>query len=82
MANLLPRLQELETAANFKVMVDQVLVLMEREIDKELKLKQKFRDICSEMAGMVKNWAEHIEELARYPWLRDNIECVEACAKE
>nr|GEU45885.1 hypothetical protein [Tanacetum cinerariifolium] len=58
-------------------MVDQVLVLMEREIEKELKLKQKFRDICSEMADMVKNRAEHIEELARYPWLRDNIEAVE-----
>ncbi|GKB92996.1 hypothetical protein Tco_0979133 [Tanacetum coccineum] len=63
MANLLPRLKELETATKSTMMADQVLVLMEKEIDKELKFEEKFRNLCSEMADTVKNRAEYIEEL-------------------
>ncbi|GJU21845.1 hypothetical protein Tco_1155187 [Tanacetum coccineum] len=40
-ANILPRLQELATVEKSTMMVDQVLVLMEKEIDKELKLEEK-----------------------------------------
>ncbi|GJT13754.1 hypothetical protein Tco_0860796 [Tanacetum coccineum] len=46
MANLLPRLQELATAAKSTMMVGQVLMLMKREIDKELKHEEKFRELC------------------------------------
>ncbi|GKF16229.1 hypothetical protein Tco_0061147 [Tanacetum coccineum] len=65
MANLLPRLQELATAVKSTMMVDQVLVLTEKEIDKELKLEVKFRDLCSELVNTVKNKAKYIEKLKR-----------------
>ncbi|GKE46919.1 hypothetical protein Tco_1478177 [Tanacetum coccineum] len=77
MANLLPRLQELATAMKSTMMADQVLVLMEKEIDNELNLEEKFRDLCSEMMDIVKNVIEYIEELKRYLRLRDNVEAVE-----
>nr|GEX72716.1 putative LRR receptor-like protein kinase [Tanacetum cinerariifolium] len=76
MENLLPLLQELATAVKFTMMVDQVLVLMEKEIDKELKLGVKLRDLCLEQANTVKNRAKYIEELERYPRLLDNVEAV------
>ncbi|GJU32436.1 hypothetical protein Tco_1176025 [Tanacetum coccineum] len=79
-SNFLPRLQELATAAKSTMMVDQVLVLTEKEIDKELKLEVKFRDLCSELANAVKNKAKYIEKLKRYPRLLDNVEAVKtAC---
>ncbi|GKF27099.1 hypothetical protein Tco_0082993 [Tanacetum coccineum] len=62
MANLFLRLQELAklaTAAKSTMMVDQVLVLMEREIHKKLKLEEKFRELCSEMADTMKDIAEY-----------------------
>ncbi|GKE41670.1 hypothetical protein Tco_1468954, partial [Tanacetum coccineum] len=77
MENILLRFQELATAAKFTMIVDQVLMLMEREIDKELKLEEKFRDLCSEMASTVKNKVVYIEDLERYPWLQDNVEATE-----
>nr|GEU61088.1 hypothetical protein [Tanacetum cinerariifolium] len=59
------------------MMVNQVLVLMKKEIDKELKLEEKFRSLCSKMADIVRNRAKYIEELERYPWLRANVDAVE-----
>ncbi|GJS60389.1 inorganic pyrophosphatase 2-like protein [Tanacetum coccineum] len=44
---------------------------------KELKLEEKFRDLFSEIASTVKNKAEYIEDLERYPWLRDNVEATD-----
>nr|GEW71256.1 hypothetical protein [Tanacetum cinerariifolium] len=77
MTNLLPRLQELATVAKSIMMANQVLVLMEKEIDNELKFKKKFKNLCLEMADTVKNKAKYIEELERYPWLQANVEAVE-----
>ncbi|GJW23839.1 hypothetical protein Tco_0037650 [Tanacetum coccineum] len=65
MANLLPRLQELATATKSTMMADQVLVLMEREIDKKMKFEEKFRELCLEMADTVIDMAKFIEELER-----------------
>nr|GEY20493.1 hypothetical protein [Tanacetum cinerariifolium] len=59
------------------MMADQVLVLMEKEIDKELKFEEKFSDICFEMADTLIDMAEFIEELERFPRLHDNVEVVE-----
>nr|GFA18279.1 hypothetical protein [Tanacetum cinerariifolium] len=62
------------------MMANQVLVLMEKEIDNELKFEKKFKNLCLEMADTVKNKAKYIEELERYPWLQANVEAVEtAC---
>ncbi|GJZ49159.1 hypothetical protein Tco_0603349 [Tanacetum coccineum] len=77
MANLLSHLKELETAANSTMMADQVLVLMEKEIDKELKFEEKFKNLCSEMADTVKNRAEYIEEMEMCQRLWANVEAVE-----
>nr|GEY27888.1 hypothetical protein [Tanacetum cinerariifolium] len=41
---------------------------------KELKLKKKYRNLCSEMADTVRNREKYIEELRRYLWLRANVE--------
>nr|GEW47981.1 hypothetical protein [Tanacetum cinerariifolium] len=76
MANLLPRLQELATASKSTMMANQVLVLMEKEIDKELKLRVKHRDLYLEQGNTVKKRAKYIEELERYPRLLDNVEAV------
>ncbi|GJY77900.1 hypothetical protein Tco_0483701 [Tanacetum coccineum] len=77
MAKLIPRLKELETALKCIMMFDQMLLLIEKEIDKELTFEEKFRNLCSKMEDIVKNRAEYIEELERYPWLRDNVDNVE-----
>ncbi|GKB74577.1 hypothetical protein Tco_0935989 [Tanacetum coccineum] len=54
---------------------NQVLMLMERELDKEFKFEEKCRELCLKMAYTMKIMAEYIKELERYP--RDNVEAVE-----
>ncbi|GJW98983.1 hypothetical protein Tco_0180791 [Tanacetum coccineum] len=48
-----------------------------REVDKELKFKEKFREFCLEVADTMKDNAEVIKELERFPQLCDNLEVVE-----
>ncbi|GJR07613.1 hypothetical protein Tco_0790265 [Tanacetum coccineum] len=80
MANLLHRLQELSIAAKSTMIVDQVLVLMDRGVDEDLKFKEKFRELCLEISDSVKDMAEVIEELESFPRLRDNLQATEiAC---
>ncbi|GJY69343.1 ribonuclease H-like domain-containing protein [Tanacetum coccineum] len=73
----LPHLEELATTAKSTMMAYQVLVLMEREVDKDLKFVEKFRELCLEVANTMKVKAEVIDDLERFTHLHDNLEVVE-----
>ncbi|GKD43056.1 hypothetical protein Tco_1267701 [Tanacetum coccineum] len=74
---LFPRLEEIAIAVKSTMMADQVLVFMEREVDKDLKFKEKFREFCLEIADTVKDMTKVIGELERFSRLRENLEDVE-----
>ncbi|GKC01826.1 copia protein, partial [Tanacetum coccineum] len=77
MANLLPRLQELAAATKSTIMVDQVLVLMEKEVNKDLKFEEIFRELYLEMANIMKYLAYVIKELESFSKLHANLEAAE-----
>ncbi|GJT71132.1 hypothetical protein Tco_1030418 [Tanacetum coccineum] len=74
---LFPRLEEIAIAVKSTMMADQVLVFMEREVYKDLKFEEKFREFCLEIADTVKDMTKVIGELERFPRLRENLEAVE-----
>nr|GEV56635.1 zinc finger, GRF-type [Tanacetum cinerariifolium] len=55
--------EELANAAKSNKIKDQMLVLMGRQVETELKLKEKFRELCEEVSTVVKEREDVIEEL-------------------
>ncbi|GJW20413.1 hypothetical protein Tco_0031035 [Tanacetum coccineum] len=58
-------IEELEKAAKSKNIEDQMLVLMGRQVETELKLEKKFRELCEEVSNVVKEKEYVLEELER-----------------
>nr|GEX80070.1 hypothetical protein [Tanacetum cinerariifolium] len=73
----LPRLEEIAIGVKSTMMADQVLVFMERKVDKDLKFDEKCREFCLNIADIVKDMTEVIGELERFSRLNDNLEAVE-----
>nr|GEU86356.1 hypothetical protein [Tanacetum cinerariifolium] len=61
------RLEELATAAKSTMLKDQVHVLIENEVDNDLKFKNKFIELCLEVTATVKEMEDVIEGLERFP---------------
>ncbi|GKB42867.1 hypothetical protein Tco_0887809 [Tanacetum coccineum] len=51
----LPHFEELATITKSTMMNDQVLMLMKRKVDKDLKFEDKFKELCLEVADIVKD---------------------------
>ncbi|GJW90743.1 hypothetical protein Tco_0168296, partial [Tanacetum coccineum] len=61
--------EELAKAAKSNKIEDYMLVLMGRQVETELKLEEKFREVCEEVSTVVKEREDVVEELER---LSDN----------
>ncbi|GJR16844.1 hypothetical protein Tco_0965371 [Tanacetum coccineum] len=58
-------IEELEKAVKSNKIEDEMLVLMRRQVENELKLKNKFRELCEEVSNVVKEREDVVEELER-----------------
>nr|GEU69694.1 hypothetical protein [Tanacetum cinerariifolium] len=62
-------IEELANAAKSNKIKDEMLVLLGRQVETELKLKEKFRELCNEVPTVVKEKKDVVEDLER---LSDN----------
>nr|GEU45227.1 hypothetical protein [Tanacetum cinerariifolium] len=51
--------------AKFNKIEDQLLVLIERQVEIELKLEEKFRELCEEVSNVVEEREDVVQELER-----------------
>ncbi|GJX47322.1 hypothetical protein Tco_0272512 [Tanacetum coccineum] len=58
-------IKELAKAAKFNKIEDQLLVLIRRQVETELKLEEKFRELCGEVSNVVKEREDVAQELER-----------------
>nr|GEX24844.1 reverse transcriptase domain-containing protein [Tanacetum cinerariifolium] len=58
-------IEELEKTTKSKNIEDQMLVLMRRQVETELKFEKKFRELCEEVSNAVKEREDVVEELER-----------------
>nr|GEV16354.1 hypothetical protein [Tanacetum cinerariifolium] len=58
-------IEELEKTTKPKNIEDQMLVLMRRQVETELKLEKNFRELCEEVSNAVKEREDVVEELER-----------------
>ncbi|GJX92051.1 hypothetical protein Tco_0345377 [Tanacetum coccineum] len=56
-------IEEIAKDAKFIKIEDQLLVLIRRQVETELMLKEKFRDICEEVSNFVKEGEDVVHEL-------------------
>ncbi|GKC45037.1 hypothetical protein Tco_1062759 [Tanacetum coccineum] len=54
-----------EIANDAKVIDDQLLVLIKRQVETELMLEEKFRDLCEEVSNFVKEIEDVVKEVER-----------------
>nr|GEV39362.1 hypothetical protein [Tanacetum cinerariifolium] len=55
----------MEELAKSTKIEDQMVVLMRRQVESELKLEKKFRELCEEVSNVVKEKEEEVDELER-----------------
>nr|GEV05928.1 hypothetical protein [Tanacetum cinerariifolium] len=55
----------IEEIAKFIKIDDQLLVLLRRQVETKLMLKEKFRDLCEEVSNFVKESEDVVKELER-----------------
>ncbi|GJW82284.1 hypothetical protein Tco_0146259 [Tanacetum coccineum] len=58
-------IEELANVGEFNKTEDQLLVLIEKQVETELKLEEKFRELCEEVSNVVKEKEDVVEELER-----------------
>ncbi|GJU27544.1 hypothetical protein Tco_1166165 [Tanacetum coccineum] len=58
-------IKELAKAAKFNKIKDQLLVLIRRQVETELKFEEKFRELCEEVSNVVKEREDVEQELER-----------------
>nr|GEW17639.1 hypothetical protein [Tanacetum cinerariifolium] len=58
-------IEELEKTTKSKNIEDQMLILMRRQVETELKLEKKFRELCEEVSNDFKERKDVVEELER-----------------
>ncbi|GKA81161.1 hypothetical protein Tco_0787853 [Tanacetum coccineum] len=58
-------IEEIAKDANVIEIDDQLLVLIKREVETELMLEEKFRDLCDEVSNFVKEILDMVKEVER-----------------
>nr|GEZ36846.1 hypothetical protein [Tanacetum cinerariifolium] len=58
-------IEEIAKDAKFNKIKDQLLVLIGRQVKTELKLEEKFRELCEEVSNFVKEMEDVVHELER-----------------
>ncbi|GJZ33421.1 hypothetical protein Tco_0578857 [Tanacetum coccineum] len=58
-------IEELAKGVKFNKIDDQLLVLIERQVEIELKLEEKFRELCEEVSNVVEEREDVVQELER-----------------
>ncbi|GKD18771.1 hypothetical protein Tco_1207929 [Tanacetum coccineum] len=58
-------IKELVKAGKTNKIEDQMLVLMRRQVETELKLEEKSRELCEEVSSVVKEREDVVEDLER-----------------
>ncbi|GKE58549.1 hypothetical protein Tco_1497734 [Tanacetum coccineum] len=58
-------IEELANVGEFNKTEDQLLVLIGKQVETELKLEEKFRELCEEVSNVVKEKEDVVEELER-----------------
>ncbi|GJR20545.1 hypothetical protein Tco_0969072 [Tanacetum coccineum] len=58
-------IEEIAKDANIIKIEDQLLVLIKRQVETELMLKEKFRDLCEEVSKFVKESEDVVKEVER-----------------